>query len=64
MQDAASMVYTRLRHIEDDEHDVLWVRVRPQKLPRKYSCIIIACIYLPPKADNGSMREYMITSLD
>ena len=23
-----------------------------------------ACIYHPPKADNGSMREYMITSLD
>ena len=56
---AASMVYTRLRYIEDDEHEVLWVRLRPQKLLRKYSCIIIACIYHPPKADNGSMREYM-----
>ena len=61
---AASMVYTRLRYIEDDEHEVLWVRLRPQKLPRKYSCIIIACMYHPPKADNGSRREYMITSLD
>ena len=57
------MVYTRLRYIEDDEHEVLWVRLRPLKLPRKYSCIVIACIYHPPKADNGSMREYMITSL-
>ena len=55
---------TRLRYNEDDEHKVLWVRLRPQKLPSKYSCIIIACIYHPPKADNGSMREYMITSLD
>ena len=53
---ATSMVYTRLRYIEDDEHEMLWVRPRPQKLPRKYSCIIIACIYHPPKADNGSMR--------
>ena len=61
---AASMVYTRLRYIEDDEQGVLWVRLRPQKLPRKYSCIIIACIYHPPKADNGSMREYRIISLD
>ena len=49
---------------KDDEHDVLWVRIRPQKLPKQYSCIIIACIYHPPKADNGSMREYMTTSLD
>ena len=56
--------YTRLRYIEDDEHDVLCVRLSPQKLPRKYSCISIACIYHPHKADNGSMREYVITSLD
>ena len=61
---AASMVYTRLRYIEDDEYEVLSVRLRPQKLPRKYSCIIIAFIYHPTKADNGSMREYTITSLD
>ena len=46
---AASMVYTRLRYNEDDEHEVVWVRLRPQKLPRKYSCIIIACVYHPPK---------------
>ena len=58
------MVFTRLRYIEDDENEVLWVRLRPQKLPRKYPSIIIACIYHPPKADNGSMREYMITNLD
>ena len=55
--------YTRLRYIEDDEHEVVWVRLRPQKLPRKYACIVIACIYHPPKADNGSRKEYMITSL-
>ena len=50
--------------LKEDEHEVLWVRIRPHKLPKQYSCIIIACIYHPPNADNGSMREYMTTSLD
>ena len=57
-------VYGQLHDIEDNEHDVLWIRLKPKKLPRKYSCIIIACIYHPPGADNGSLREYLITSLD
>ena len=57
-------VYERLHDIEDDEHEVLWTRLKPKKLPRKYSCIIIACIYHPPGADNVSLREYLITSLD
>ena len=51
------------RHIEDDDHEVLWIILKPKKLPRKYSCIIIACIYHPSGADNGSF-EYLITDLD
>ena len=61
---AETMVYDRVHDIEDDEHEVLWIRLKPKKLPRKYSCIIIACIYHPPGGDNGSLREYLITSLD
>ena len=57
-------VYGQLLDIEDDEHEVLWIRLKPNKLPRKYSCIIMACIYPPPGADKGSLREYLITSLD
>ena len=61
---AETLVYEPLHDIEDDEHEVLWIRLKPKKLPRKFSCIIIACIYHLPCADNGSLREYMITSLD
>ena len=57
-------VYDQLHDIEDDEHEVLWIRLKPKKLPRKYSCIITACIYHPPGPDNDSLREYLITSLD
>ena len=60
---AETMVYDRLHDIEDDEHKVLCIRLKP-KLPRKYSSIIIACIYHPPGADTGSLREYLITSMD
>ena len=45
---AGTLVYERLHDIEDDEHEVLWIKLKPKKLPRKYSCIIIACIYHPP----------------
>ena len=61
---AETAVYDRLHDIEDDEHEVLWIRLKPKKLPRKYSCIIMAGIYHPPGADNGSLREYLIASLD
>ena len=61
---AETAVYGQLHDIEDDEHEVLWNRLKPNKLPKKYSCIIIACIYHPSGAANGSLREYMVTSLD
>ena len=44
---AETMVYDRLLDIEDDKHQVVWIRMRPMKVPRKYSFIIIACIYHP-----------------
>ena len=60
------MVYDGLHDIEDDEHEVVWIRLKTNKLLSKYSCIIIiiACIYHPPGADNSSLREYLITSPD
>ena len=36
-----------LNYIEDDYHEVLWIRLKPKKLQIKYSCIIIACINNP-----------------
>ena len=39
---AETAVYDRLHNIEEDEHEVLRIRLKPKKLQRKYSCIIIA----------------------
>ena len=33
-------IYTRLIELENDQFEVLWVRMRPFKMPRKCSCII------------------------
>ena len=33
-------------------------------VPRRFSCIVIACIYHPPDADNMLMRDYLITCVD
>ena len=49
-------VYDRLHDIEDDEHEVLWISLKPKK--------ILVYYYHPPGADNGWLREYLITSLD
>ena len=44
-----TMVYTRINDIEDSEHEVLGIKMRPRRLPRQYSCIILA-----------SMREHQL----
>ncbi len=56
--------YVRLLSVEDQSYEVLWLRLTPKRLPRKFSCIIVACLYHPPSADNGLMRQYMISSMD
>ena len=60
---AATLVYNRLLDVEDDVHEVLWIRMRLNKLPIKYASIIIACIYHPPGSDNVSMSDYLIATL-
>ena len=61
---AATVPYDRLLDIEDNEHEVMWIRLRLHKLPRIFASIVIACIYHPPNSDNSSMREYIIATLD
>ena len=61
---AETVVYARWQDTEDDKHEVLWIRLKFKKLPRIYWCIIKACIYHPPGADNGLLRENLITNLD
>lgn len=59
-----SLQYDRLTDLNSDSQEVLWVRLRPHKLPRKFSCIMVGCVYHPPEADDASMRDYLINSVD
>ena len=61
---AETIPYERLHDLEEDGREVIWLKNKLKKLPRKYSCNMLACIYHPPGAENWSMREYMINSLD
>ena len=36
----------------------------PKKLPRKFSCILIACIYFTRMTEYAKMREHVITCVD
>ena len=38
---AETAVYDRLHDIEDDEHEVLWIRLKLKKLPRKNSRVLL-----------------------
>ena len=37
--------YKRLDSLEDDEKEVIWMKIMPKKLPRRFSCILLACLY-------------------
>ena len=62
---AETIPYERLHDLEEVGREVICMaKCVIKKLPRKYSCIMLAYIYHPPGAENWSMREYMINSLD
>ena len=45
------------------DHEVLWADLRPSRLPRGFSNIIVGVIYQYPDADGAMMKEYLISSL-
>ena len=45
------------------DHEVLWADLRPRRLPRGFSNIIVGVIYQYPDADDSAMKDYLISSL-
>ena len=58
----SDLLYSRLFAYEDDELEVIWIKVMPKRLPRSVSCILIA--YYTQQTDYLKMREHIITSID
>ena len=50
--------YERLSDLEDNENEVIWVKLKPKRLPRYFSCIILANV------DNLAMRDYIVNCID
>ena len=56
-----SFMYKRLSNLEETELEVIWLKIMPKKLPRKFSCILISCIYFTQMTEYAKMREHVIT---
>ena len=46
-----------------DDHESLWLYLRPNRIPRGFSCIVAAVIYHPQKANDISIRNFLFQSL-
>ena len=58
------VLYSRIVELEDQSLEVLWLKIMPKKLPRAFSCIILACIYHPPGGNSAAMRDHVINGVD
>ena len=56
--------YKRLVDMEDAELEVIWFKIMPKKMPRKCTCILLACIYFTQQTVFLQMRDHIITCVD
>ena len=42
-----------------DDHEILWLHICPNRLPRNYSSIIVGVIYLPPSDNDALIRDHI-----
>ena len=53
-----------LSDLRNDDHEVLWIYIKPRRLPRNFSNIIVSVVYHPPSANDNTMKEYLLSSLE
>ena len=51
--------FTILEDLEDPSFEALWLKLRPARLPRGYSCIVLGTIYHPPNNSDSAILEYL-----
>ena len=47
--------FTVLQDLQDPFFEVLWIKLRPPRLPRGYTCIVLGIVYHPPSADDSAI---------
>ena len=58
-----SINYKILYDLMVSKFEVLWMQIRPKRLPRGLTSIIVGTVYHPPSADVSPMLEFLYTSL-
>ena len=41
------------------DHEIVWLHMRPTRLPRGFSCLIAGVVYHPPGAEDNSIRGHL-----
>ena len=57
-------MYRILSNLEENELEVIWLKIMPKKLPRQFSCILTACIYYTQMTEYAKMRDHLIICVD
>ena len=52
-----------LEDLKDPNFEVLWIKLRPARFPRGYSCTVLAIVYHPPSANDSEIIQYLSTCL-
>ena len=56
--------FSKLHEYEyNTSNEVLWCKLQPHRLPRGYSCLIIAVVYHPPTSDDEYLNSYLLDTL-
>ena len=58
-----SIQFNVLVEVQSPEFEVLWVKIRPNRLPRGIPCIIAATIYHPSTSNDKLLLDYLAVSL-
>ncbi len=52
-----------LQDLLDSNFEIVWVYIRPNRLPRGIPCIIIGTLYHPPSANNQEILDHLLKCL-
>ena len=51
--------FSVLDELFDSSFEVLWINMRPTRLPRGFTNLIVGTVYHPPSAENAAMLNYL-----
>ena len=56
--------FSRLHNLETEHLETIWIKIRPQKLPRKVTAMYICVVYYPPTANQYELKQHLWDGTD